>query len=120
MERSVAGELSSQDVTKLEKALGSLLKYTELAGDLAQILLLALKTGRVCYKHVEGMAKGDLEDVLLQANEWRLLLPVRTFKSSAWEDQALLVQPGEAYEMPIGRAYFRKLVVSNGKSSKGE
>jgi len=33
-------------------------------------------------------------------SEWRLLLPVRTLKSAAWEDRLLLTEPGEFYEMP--------------------
>jgi len=46
------------------------------------------------------MVNGDAEDVLLLGNEWRLLLPVRTLKSAAWEDRLLVTKPEELYEVP--------------------
>jgi hypothetical protein len=87
-------------MNKLEKALSKLLEHDELTSRLAPILAHASERGRVSYREVEKMVNGDAEDVLLLGNEWRLLLPVRTLKSAAWEDRLLLCEPGELYEVP--------------------
>ena len=87
-------------MNKLERALSSFLSPGQIAGQLAQVLAHASKRGRVSYSEVERIAKGSTEDVLLLASGWRLLLPVRTSKSAAWEDRVLVPEPGEIYEMP--------------------
>jgi hypothetical protein len=86
-------------VNKLEKALDGFLGHSELVDPLACVLAHASRRGRVLYHEIEEMAN-DVEDVLLLGNEWRLLLPVRTLKSAAWEDRLLLCEPGESYEVP--------------------
>ena len=84
----------------LEKALSRLLGHNELTGRLARVLARASKGGRVSYREVEKIVNGDAKDVLLLASEWRLLLPVRTIKSAAWEDRMLVTNPEEMYELP--------------------
>jgi len=74
-------------MNKLEKALSRFLSHSELTSHLARILAHASKRDRVSYCEVEKVASDDAEDVLLLGNEWRLLLPVRTLKTTAWEDQ---------------------------------
>lgn len=87
-------------MNKLEKALSRFLNHGELTSLLAQVLACASKKGRVSYHDVEKIANDSLEDVLLLGSEWRLLLPVRTLKSAAWEDRLLLAEPGAMYEVP--------------------
>jgi len=87
-------------MNKLEKALSRLLSHGELTNRLAQVLARASERGRVSYREVEKIVNGDAEDVLLLGNEWRLLLPVRTLKSAAWEDRLLVAKPEELYEVP--------------------
>ena len=87
-------------MNKLEKALSSFLSPGEVAGQLARLLAHAAKTGRVSYSEAERIAKVNAEDVLLLGIKWRLLLPVRTAKSAAWEDRVLLTESEEMYEMP--------------------
>jgi len=87
-------------MNKLEKALSGLLSHGELTNSLAQVLVLASERGRVSYREVENMVNGNAEDVLLLGSEWRLLLPVRTLKSAAWEDRLLVAKPEELYEVP--------------------
>ena len=64
------------------------------APSLAKVLLLAAERGKVSYEETVG------DELLLFAEEERLLLPVRTSRSLAWEDRALILKPGEEYEMP--------------------
>jgi len=87
-------------MNRLEKTLSGLLSYGELTNRLAQVLARASKTGRISYSEVTEIVGDNPEDVLLLGNEWRLLLPVRTLKSAAWEDRLLLAKPGELYEVP--------------------
>jgi hypothetical protein len=85
---------------RLERALSGLSSQGELTNRLAQVLAHASERGRVAYHEIGEIISGDAEDVLLLGNEWRLLLPVRTLKSTAWEDRLLLSEPGEEYEIP--------------------
>ena len=87
-------------MNKLEKALSGFLNHNKLTGLLAQVLTRASKKGRVSYHDVAKIANDNIEDVLLLGNEWRLLLPVKTIKSAAWEDRLLLAEPGDLYEVP--------------------
>ena len=87
-------------MNKLEKALSRSLNHSELTSRLARVLAHASKKGRVSYHEVDKMANDKAKEVLLLGNEWRLLLPVRTLKSAAWEDRLLLAKPGELYEVP--------------------
>ena len=84
---------------RLEKALGSILSVSEVH-QLAKVLAYVSRTGRISYREVERITKRDPEEILFLAIEWRLLLPVRTSKSIAWEDRVFLTLPGEIYEMP--------------------
>jgi len=87
-------------VNKLEKALSELLNHSELTSRLSRVLGYASEKGRVSYREVEKIVNDNTEDVLLLGNEWRLLLPVRTLKSAAWEDRLLVAEPEELYEVP--------------------
>lgn len=80
--------------------MGRLLKRNELTSCLASVLAEASKKGRISYREVYKIANDKAEDILLLCNEWRLLLPVRTVKSAAWEDRLLLCQPGKSYIVP--------------------
>ncbi|MBW2057239.1 MAG: hypothetical protein JRJ26_07055 [Deltaproteobacteria bacterium] len=87
-------------MNNLEKALSKFLNDSKLTGLLAQVLACACEKGRVSYHDVERIANDSLEDVLLLGSEWRLLLPVKTLKSGAWEDRLLPAAPGDLYEVP--------------------
>jgi len=87
-------------MSNLEKALGELLKNAELVAVLAAVLAYASKTGRISYSKVMEIAGENPEEVLLLGNRWRLLLPVKVEKSSAWEDRLLLCKLGESYVLP--------------------
>ena len=87
-------------MNKLEKALSRLSKHCELISCLAPVLAHASKKGNISYRDVDKMVNDNAKDVLLLGSEWRLLLPVRTLKSAAWEDRLLFCEPGESYEVP--------------------
>lgn len=101
-------------MNKLEKALSAFLDHNEPIAHLAQVLTYASnKTGRVSYHDIKRMVKDNAEDILLLGNEWRLVLPVRTVKSSAWEDRLSLGEDRELYGMPN---IIRYLVEDAGKT----
>jgi hypothetical protein len=84
----------------LKEALSSFLGNTELTGSLAQILTCVSKKGRVTFHEVEETVGDDAEEILLLGYEWRLILPMRTRRTSSWEDRLLLFNPVELYEIP--------------------
>jgi hypothetical protein len=84
---------------KLKKALNSFLKDND-AKVLAIILNKAEESGSISYEDIETLVDGDIEDFLLLAFQWRLLLPVRASKAGDWEDRMMITQLGERYQMP--------------------
>jgi hypothetical protein len=99
----------------LEKALQSILTADNSVSQLSQVLVYASVHSTVSYRKIEEIIKDDPEDVLLLADQWRLLLPVRTAKSAAWEDRVLLLQDGEIYEIPNVVRYLVKNACNTGK-----
>lgn len=87
-------------MNKLEQAVSCLTDSNELTVKLARILDIASQRGKTNYEQVEAIAGNDTEDVLFTAWQWRLLIPVRTFRCGEWDDRLLLMAPGEQYEMP--------------------
>jgi hypothetical protein len=67
---------------------------------LADILSLASEKGKISYDDIE--LREDLkEDLLLDLEKDRILIPYNTSKTMAWEDRLLVFKPGELYEMPL-------------------
>jgi hypothetical protein len=106
-------------MSKLAKALSRLLERNELTSCLASVLADAFKKGSISYREVNKIADDNAEDVLLLGNEWRLLLPVRTAKSAAWEDRLLLCEPGESYEVPNIIKYMVEEAIKTGRWDSG-
>lgn len=86
-------------IDKLIKALSGFLKVNDAAA-LAIILDKAEENGSISYEDIETHVKGDIEDLLLLAFQWRLLLPVRAAKAGDWEDRMMIPKQGEQYRMP--------------------
>ena len=84
----------------LERALSAIFGAGKTTRKLSQVLDYCLLKGAISYQEIREIIKDDPEDILLMAQEWRLLLPVRTAKSSSWEDRLLLIKEGEVYEIP--------------------
>jgi len=93
-------------VNKLAKALNRLLGDNELTAPLAAVLACASTKGMVSYTELKKIVNDNLEEVLLLSNNWRLLIPTRIVKSSAWEDRPLVCEPGESYELPNAVRYL--------------
>jgi hypothetical protein len=102
-------------MNKLEKALSKLLERNELTSRLASVLAHASKRGSISYHEVGKIVHDSAEDILLLGTEWRLLLPVRTVKSAAWEDRLLLCKPGESYEVPNIARYLVEEATKTGR-----
>jgi len=100
---------------RLEKALSGILGTGEITRKLSQVLAYAAVNGAVSYQETREIIKDDPEDVLLLADKWRLLLPVRTAKSSGWEDRVLVLRDGEKYEIPNLIRYLVKDALDTGR-----
>lgn len=101
-------EITQNSSDRLEKALSAILGAVKITSKLSQVLAYAAVKSAVSYQEIKEIIKDDPEDVLLLADKWRLLLPVRTAKSSGWEDRLLLLKDGEIYEIPNIIRYLLK------------
>lgn len=91
-----------REPVKMKKNLEEALKriFTgENMKSLAEILSLAAEKGKIRYEEIE-MREAMKVDLLLLLEKERILIPVQTSKTIAWEDRVLIFKPGEMYEMP--------------------
>jgi len=108
-------QLEQGSIDHLEKALHRILGDDRTTNKLSKLLAYTSVNDSVSYQEIRKIIKDDPEDVLLVADKWRLLLPVRTTKSAAWEDRILLLQDGEIYEIPNVIRYLVKNALDTGK-----
>ena len=109
------GQLTRHFSDPLEKALSGILGPVKITSELSQVLAYAAVKGTVYYQEIKEIIKDDPEDILLLADKWRLLLPVRTAKSSGWEDRVLLLKDGEKYEMANVIRYLIRDALDTGR-----
>jgi len=95
--------------------LSGILSAGKITSKLSQVLAYASVNVIVSYQEIRKIIKDDPEDVLLLADKWRLLLPVRTIKSSDWEDRVLVLRDGEKYEIPNLIRYLVKDALDTGR-----
>jgi hypothetical protein len=114
MERQLKEKQKAKGTEYLERAMSGVFGHGKLTSQLSQVLAYAAAKDTVSYGEIKEIIKADPEDVLLLADEWRLLLPVRTAKSSSWEDRLLIIKDGEAYEMPNIVRYVIKEALKTG------
>ena len=109
------GQPSHREYNRLEKALNNIIGAGKIMSKLSQVLAYASVNGTVSYQEIRKIIMDDPEDVLLLADKWRLLLPVRTAKSAGWEDRMLVLRDGEIYEIPNLIQYLVKNALVTGK-----
>ena len=84
-------------MNRLKEALSSFLKSDD-AAKIAQLLELAVRNSKVSYEEARAVIGEDIEDILILAYGWRMLLPVKAAKAGDWEDKMLTTQPGDTYQ----------------------
>ena len=109
------GQSSHRSYDRLERALSRILGTGEITRKLSQVLAYSAVEGRISYQKIKEIIKDDPEDVLLLADKWRLLLPVRTAKSAGWEDRVLVLKDEEKYEIPNLIRYLVKDALDTGQ-----
>ena len=72
--------------SNLQKALASFLKTAD-AQKLELLLEEVMNKGKIFYEDATRLVGGDLEDILILAYGWRLLLPTRAVHAGDWEDR---------------------------------
>ena len=103
-----------ENTNNLKKALTGFLNDRD-ATELSGILERATETGAISHDDAEHLVKGDIEDILLLAFQWRLLLPVRAAKAGDWEDRMMIPRQGEIYRMPNVAKYLVENAMIHGK-----
>lgn len=71
----------------------------EEASNLAVLLSRCCCNDSICYEEVD-ISPELKDDIILQAYEERLLLPMRSLRGSAWEDRILTFADEERYHVP--------------------
>ena len=100
---------------RLETALGAQLQQNE-AENLAKLLAAGLSAEILSYEKID-LPQNQKNDCILTAFEERMLIPVKSGQSPAWEERLLSLCPGETYFMlPV----VRKLIERAGKTGKLE
>ena len=99
----------------LERAMSGVFGSDTITSRLSRALAYAAVKSTVSYQEIKEIIKDDPEEDLLLADKWRLLLPVRTTKSSSWEDRLLFLRDGEIYEVPNVIKYLVKGALHTGK-----
>jgi hypothetical protein len=82
---------------KLKTALSSFLEADD-AAKMARLLELVVRKRKASYEEAKAVIGEDIEDILILAYGWRLLLPVKAAKAGDWEDKMLTAQPGDIYQ----------------------
>jgi hypothetical protein len=100
-------------INNLIKALTGFLKDND-AEEIAGLLDRTVESGTITFEDAERIVKGDIEDILLLALKWRLLLPVRAAKAGDWEDRMLIPRQGEKYNTPNVVRHLVKNALVNG------
>ncbi|MFW6081060.1 MAG: hypothetical protein ACOC7W_04025 [Desulfosalsimonas sp.] len=99
----------------LRSALKELISEETLIRPLAAVLAEALTRSSISYDTVIPIAQEDAQEVMLEAWDWKLLLPRRNSGCGEWDHRIPVMRPGEIYEMPnIGR-YLVKHAADLGK-----
>jgi len=106
---------SQRSYDRLEKALSRIFGAVKSTSKLSQVLAYASVNVTISYQKIKEIIKDDPEDVLLLADKWRLLLPVRTAKSAGWEDRVLVLKDEEKYEIPNLIRYLVKDALDTGQ-----
>ncbi len=109
--------MDEERTTLLAQALKSFIRdYTD---SLARILSLCEQTGEVAYEELRNVIEpGDeIEEVLLTAWEWRLLVPRKSNRTLQWDDRLFIPGEGQVFECPL---IIRKLISIASKTGKWE
>jgi hypothetical protein len=108
------GEVPQQFSDPLAEALSAFIGRSKVTSNLARVLAYGASKGTVSFDEIKKIVADDLQEILLVAEEWRLILPTRTRKSSSWEDRLLIIKDGEAYEIPNIVRYVAREALTTG------
>ncbi len=82
---------------------------------LSDILYIAMKEDEISFEQIKRYAGKDAEDILVEAFEMRLLIPVGERKTFSWEDSFLRMKEDEKYRIPNIVKYILQEAEKSGK-----
>jgi len=83
---------------------------------LSNVLSLAASKERVSFSEIENLAGNKVEELVLGAFQWRLLIPTNPLKPTlSWEDVCFLLMEDESYVMPNIIRSLVKIALKSGK-----
>ncbi|MFO7930655.1 MAG: hypothetical protein R6U97_04555 [Desulfosalsimonas sp.] len=99
----------------LRWALREIIGEEALIETLAAVLAEAAARSSISYDSVVPIAQQQAPEVMLEAWDWRLLIPRRSSGCGEWDHRIPVMQPGEIFEMPNIARYLVKRAASSGK-----
>jgi len=67
---------------------------------LAAVLMAACRRSTIAFEEIQKIESRDIEELLLFAWDWKLLIPVAAAQCSEWDNRLMMMEPGEMYEIP--------------------
>ena len=64
------------------------------------VLLAACRRPTIAFEEIQKIEPHDIEELLLFAWDWKLLIPVAASQCSEWDNRLMMMAPGEMYEIP--------------------
>jgi len=78
------------------------------------VLMAACRRPTISFEEIQKIESRDIEEMLLFAWDWKLLIPTASSQCSEWDNRLLLMEPGEVYEIPNISRYLIETAAATG------
>ena len=78
------------------------------------VLMAACRQPTIAFEEIQQIEPRDIEELLLFAWDWKLLIPIAPPRCSEWDERLMMMEPGERYEMPNISRYLIETVAATG------
>ena len=81
---------------------------------LADVLMAACRQSTIAFEEIQKIEPRDIEELLLFAWDWKLLIPTAPPRCSEWDERLMVMEPGEMYETPNISRYLIETAAATG------
>ncbi len=81
---------------------------------LADVLMAACRQPTIAFEDIRKIEPRDIEELLLFAWDWKLLIPVAASQCSEWDNRVMRMEAGEMYEKPNISRYLIEVAAATG------
>ena len=77
------------------------------------VLMAACRRPTIAFEEIQKIEPRDIEEMLLFAWDWKLLIPMASSQCSEWDNRLMVMKPGQVYEIPnISRTLIKSAVAT--------